>query len=88
MLATTVGLAAALHVAGQPVGLRSVRQRRLTDAAREKLERNGGQPWELVSQWTEQVSDYDYKGESHEDGGGGWIRTSVGEANGFTVRPL
>src|SRR5262245_47976459 len=21
-------------------------------------------------------------------GGGGWIRTSVGEANGFTVRPL
>ena len=22
------------------------------------------------------------------DGGGGWIRTSVGEANGFTVRPL
>ena len=22
------------------------------------------------------------------DGGGGWIRTSVGVANGFTVRPL
>src|SRR4051812_10454236 len=22
------------------------------------------------------------------DGGGGWIRTNVGEANGFTVRPL
>ena len=23
-----------------------------------------------------------------ENGGEGWIRTSVGEANGFTVRPL